>query len=468
MDHTYLRYECADSFGVTVASASSKAPPSNSNLAFIGTGNPLLLTTAGSYCVGFNLKSGLPVLKLGHREQLSGGLGTGRALNSGEVVCLDVSSSTSHMHTKVATGWVDGAVRVFDIDQVELTKPMGMAHSLLEENADEEFTQRDPLVLNGHGQSPVRTVCFDKGNVSRLASGGSDGTVILWDIVAETGLFRLLGHRGGITDIMYIHIPGFDGMVTSSLDGLVKAWDLEGQCCTQTIANHRGEVWGAACLQLTVKEEDDARFRLIVGGNDGQARVWSIKPPRRLSVEDDVTAEGAPPISKDDICFFMGRLVAPPNVVTSSEKILCIHFHRSGRYIGVLHANSKNVDLYLVRSTKESLKKKMRRLRRRQEKQKKKENPSNMDSASGKKRGILDDDEPSGDEEDHEDPEESIDPDLLKASDEFEYLATVRAGSKVCGFQFVPVKEKGEVLRIVCALSTNALEKHSVARKKGR
>ena len=35
MDHTYLRYECADQFGLVVAAPSSRAPPSNSILGFL-------------------------------------------------------------------------------------------------------------------------------------------------------------------------------------------------------------------------------------------------------------------------------------------------------------------------------------------------------------------------------------------------------------------------------------------------
>ena len=502
MDHTYLRYECADSFGLAVSSASSKAPPSNANLAFLPVNNnnsktsrspPLLLTTAGSYCLGFNLKSGLPQLKLGHREQLSGGVGTGRALNSDEMVCLDVSSNSSSNSSlstiKVATGWVDGAVRIFDLYFSETNKPMGMAHSLLDDksnSSEEEFARREPLVLNGHSQSPIRTVAFDKGNVSRLASGGSDGTIILWDIVAETGLFRLIGHRGGITDIMFLHLSSntnntntFDGMITSSLDGLVKIWDLDGQCCTQTIANNHGEVWGAACMQLTVRQdekEETPRWRLIAGGNDGQSRVWSVQSPKRLIIsgknnnddddeeklDDSLAFQG----DKDDLCFFMGRLLPPPNVATSSEKVICVHYHPSGQFLGILHANSKHVDVYIVRSTKESMKKRQRRLRRRQEKQKKKDSTSKKDPSGSKKRGLLDDDEPSDDETNNLDPEDALDPELLKASDEFEYLVTVRASHKVCGFHFVPMKEKGEITRIICALSTNSLETFSIQRKK--
>ncbi len=470
MDHTYLRYECADSFGLIVSGASSKAPPSNSNLVFLGDGskNPLLLTTAGSFVQGIDLKTGLPVIKIGHREQLSGGVGSGKALNSDEVVCLDVSATPHSDTIRVATGWVDGAVRVFDLYQKELSKgSIGMVQSLIDEDGvDEDFLRREPLLLNGHGQSPVRSVSFDRNNVSRLASGGSDGTVIIWDIVAETGLFRLLGHRGGITDIMFVNGVGFDCLATSSLDGLVKVWDINGQCCTQTIANHHGEVWGSSCFDLTASEGDERRCRMIAGGSDGQARVWSVRQPKRLQELNDSETKGLDGEEKgeneDDVCFYMGKITPPPNVATSAEKIMSIQNHPSGRYVAILHANSRNVDVYSVRSTKESQKKRQRRLRRRQEKIKRKGNTEKTD----KKRGILDDDLEPSDEEDEMSPEESLDPELLKASDEFEYLTTVRASHKMAGFAFLPTREKGDLVRIVCALTSNTLEVHSISKKK--
>lgn len=471
MEHTYLRYECADAFALTTASASSRAPQSNSILAFLGDSSPKdpIVSTAGSQCCGFSLKQNRLALKIGHRERLSGGVGTGRALNSDEVVCVAISPSSSG-DNKVATGWLDGAIRVFDVAGSNIANEAGLVHSLVHEEEDDDFVMQEPLLLQGHANTPVRSICFDQGG-TRLASGASDGSVVLWDIVAETGLFRLLGHRGGITEIVFCRVGTFDGLITTSLDGLVKVWDLDGQCCTQTIANHRGEVLGAASARVGTSddnEDEQDRVRLITGSTDGQVRVWSVQQPNRNATsnkdQDETSMSDVPTAGNDDdVCHYMGSLIPPPNVSTSAEKVQTIHYHPNGRYVGILHSGSKTVDVYLIRSMQESLRKKQRRLRRRREKKgKTEERPT-----GGKKRGILDDVE-SSDEEAEQDTanDVALDPETLKASDEFEYYGTVRASHKIRGFIFVPYKERGGGIRVVCALSTNALETLALVKKK--
>ena len=79
----------------------------------------------------------------------------------------------------------------------------------------EEFACREPLVLNGQ-MSPARVARFDVGAgagaaCGRLASGGADGAVILWDVVAETGLFRLMGHRVPVTGVSFFRPGGRRG-----------------------------------------------------------------------------------------------------------------------------------------------------------------------------------------------------------------------------------------------------------------
>jgi WD40 repeat protein len=442
-----------------VASSSSRAPLSNSILGVVErtatNAKERIWITTGSEITAFDLKSGEIQVKIGHRDDSP--VGTGRALNADEVVCL---LPLGHSNNKIATGWVDGTVRIFEVLDSDRYSP----HSLLmDDDEDDEMPallQREPLVLSGHTGTPVRSLANFQHNRLLLASGGSDGKIILWDLVAETGLFRLLGHRNAVTDLCFVTDTL---LISCSLDGLSKVWDLKAQCCTQTLASHRGEVWAGACQNLRdhSNEESDAdRWRLLTGGSDGRVRVWSVETNNKND-------------NPDEICQFMGTLLPPPNVAVSNEKLSCLHFHRNGRYVGVLHSNSKHVDVYLIRNIQESQKKRQRRLKRRQEKQKKKTMSDQVNVEKGKKRGILDDPESSSssDDDDHDDhrmENEQPSPEALKASDEFEYIGSVRCSHKVRGFDFVPKKDKSELLRIVCALTTNSLEIHSLVRTKER
>lgn len=485
MEHTYLRYECADSFGLTVAAPSASAPSSTHSLAWWALPPsqsqqqqqpPLLWTTAGSLVAGWNCKTAQLAYKLGQTEELAGGVGTGRALNSAQIVCVAAS------RRQMATGWVDGSVRVFTVEASDSSSntASALAHSLLEDEEDQEAGwQREPLVLKGHA-SAVRSLAWNRAN-EWLASGGNDGAVVLWDVLAETGLYRLRGHKAPITQLVFLeprkastalvsHHSNL--LVSTSLDQLVKVWDLAAQVCLQTLANHRGPV---SCATTCLAN------RLLTGASDGQVRVWRVTeeetplddPPPEGQDDDDQATKGAEGASSanDERCHYMGRLLPPPNVATSAETIVAVH--TAGRYVGVLHG-SRALHIYVRRSTAESLKKKQRRLKRKLQKQDKQQQqqqqPDQEDKVKGRKRGILDDaeseDEGNADTNPLAAEEEGLDPEQLKASDEFEYLTTVRPTHKVKDFIFDPSPQKGEVCRVVCSLSTNALEIHVVKKEK--
>ena len=507
INRTYLRYECADALSVTCDSSSC----SSQIIAFLDAGEnnsgsmpsrvPIVLTAAKSQCLAFHLRRGVPCGKIGHREPTN--VGTGRALNSNEVTCLDTFSKNNEVY--VATGWADGSIRIFTVTISEFQKAsssfapnsasnLGLVHSLLEKDVvNEEFAMREPLVLQGHGSSPVRYLAFDKFHSgSRLTSGGSDGSVIVWDIVAETGLFRLLGHKGAITQLSFISPKGhykaeepdgvnddsdvtFDGLVSSSLDGLVKIWDLDGQCCTQTLTGHRSEVWSADCVQIDPSPDDQetSRWRLVTGASDVQLRVWSLHKPRRTakSVQQEerisrkdtkMVDEHVYDIQDSDAAVYIGSIHRQTN-----ERVSFVKFHPSGKLLGVLEHGSKQVEVYAVRSVAESQKRRKRRLRRRREKE----------SVQGKKgvksepkRGILDDDDMDEKivEEDVGEQPNTLDDDLsqamLKASDELELVGIVQGSHKVKSFVFAPGFERDVSMRVILVLATNALEVHSVDR----
>lgn len=265
-----------------------------------------------------------------------------------------------------------------------------------------------------------------------------------------------------------------NGIITSSFDGLVKVWDLDAQCCVQTIANHGGQVMCSTVLALPSHDEVDGaskRCRLVTGCIDGKIRIYSMHKSKRLAAEEKMdTSEDEPSdvndSETDDICSFMGMLPPPVNVATSNDKVIALQFHPSGKYFGYIRSNAKTIDIYVVRSEADTLQKKKRRMRRKREKENKSKN--NPEVKKGQKRGLLDDEEgeEGGVQEDEEKNELIKDLEQIQASDEFEYVATVRASHKIKAFRFTPYLEKKGGIRVVCALGTNALEVYSVANEK--
>ena len=170
-------------------------------------------------------------------------------------------------------------MRVFDSSMAS-----SVVNSLLD--ADVGPGSDQPLTFTGH-RGPVSCVRFSSSG-DLLASGGSDGSVVVWDVVDETGVYRLTGHRGVITGLRFWS-PGGEGeggdyLITSSLDGYVKVWDLGTQRCVQTIVGHRGQV---TSMDIFVYEEG---ARLVTGSQDRRIRVWNLE-----------VGEG------DDVAEYMGR-----------------------------------------------------------------------------------------------------------------------------------------------------------------
>lgn len=83
---------------------------------------------------------------------------------------------------QIAGGYGDGSIRTWDSDK-------GTCET----------------TLNGH-KGAVTALRYNKAG-SLLASGSKDNDVILWDVVGETGLFRLRGHRDQVSlFLLLMHI----------------------------------------------------------------------------------------------------------------------------------------------------------------------------------------------------------------------------------------------------------------------
>lgn len=111
--------------------------------------------------------------------------------------------------------------------------------------------QTGATTVSLHGHRSAVTAGRYHPSGALLASGSADTDIVIWDTVAESGLYRLKGHRDGVTDVAFLsagsegrggwrRLP--NGLASCSKDTLVKLWDLDTQSCVQTVVGHRGEV----------------------------------------------------------------------------------------------------------------------------------------------------------------------------------------------------------------------------------
>ena len=529
MDHTYLRYECADSVGLCCSTASSSL---SNALLDTDTVKGTIVCTAGSQIVAWREKQTAPIGKIFPYDESP--VGTGRALHPDQVVCVVVSPHADRM----ATGWHDGTVRVYDIR----TDAGGNSsdavwgstiNSFFDDDDDDNgnnshgrsMGQQDqqpvPLTLRGHSNTSVSALAFAASSSTTTTTSGSSNAygvttmlasaagkeIVLWDLIDETGLFRLKGHTGVVVSLMFYgsHSDGTGAAMDSGssssnpnfaiscdVNGTTKVWDLSGQCCIQTLTGQSvGDlmIWSGHGGGVN-------RCRMLTGNSNGKVTVWKVETPQRqrqqeqteqeeeskttttttmMEIDTDdsparaarasaVTSINKSGMNIDDLLTNMGTLLQDEQqTVSSAEKILSIRHHN--QYVGILQANAKVVLVYKMRTETATQKKQQRRLKRRKEKSNKKmrdndEFADNDKPKKGRKKGLLDDDdEEEGDEDDGVLAVGTTPTSSILASDEFEFFGTIRTSHKIRAFAFLPfTNRRSGGVKVVCALSINALE----------
>lgn len=228
------------------------------------------------------------------------------------------------------------------------------------------------IKFNGH-RSAVTTLSFDKDGV-RLASGSKDTDIILWDLVAEVGIFKLRGHKDQVTALDFLQPDhriddnagsndlsanpqfydtqshaGF--LLSTSKDSLIKIWDLESQHCVEThVAQSNGECW-TMCISPD-------RFGCITAGNDGEMKVWSIDIEGLYEKTNQINENsGRIYLREKGVLYRQGK-----------DRALGVKFHPNGDYIAA-HGSEKAVELWRIRSETEVHKALARKRKRQREKE---------------------------------------------------------------------------------------------------
>lgn len=66
-----------------------------------------------------------------------------------------------------------------------------------------------------------------------MASGSKDTNVILWDCVTESGITKLKGHKGPITQLQFWRDSKY--IISSSLDSTIRIWNMITFDCVHTV-----------------------------------------------------------------------------------------------------------------------------------------------------------------------------------------------------------------------------------------
>lgn len=304
------------------------------------------------------------------------------------------------------------------------------------------------VTFNGH-RSAITNLAFDRSGV-RLASGSKDTDIIVWDLVAEVGQYKLRGHKDQITGLQFVEpqeeVVEEDGgqamvldgaenpsegfLLTTSKDSLIKLWDLGIRHCIEThIAQTNGECWA---LGLSPDYSG-----CITAGNSGELKVWALDTTGLASSQKTVDAPPNTQYLRD-----RGTLMRQ-----GKDKATEITFHPRRDYFSV-HGSEKAVEIWRIRSESEIKKSLARKKRRRREK-------------LAQKKGEQANGEAEAEEE--EDQDEGVG--RAEVADVFAQHLIVRTSGKVRSVDWAVNRGSSKTLQLLVATTNNQLEMYNIPQK---
>ena len=124
----------------------------------------------------------------------------------------------------------------------------------------------------GGNSSPISCLCFDDHELT-LVSGSVGGSVRLYDLNEGRCTRAMAGHRNEVTCVD-AH-PFGDFLASGGADAAVRVWDARKKACIQTYKGHGGEV-------EDVKFSPDGRWVASASRGDGFVRVWDLTAGKLL------------------------------------------------------------------------------------------------------------------------------------------------------------------------------------------
>jgi len=122
--------------------------------------------------------------------------------------------------------------------------------------------------MRGHTNAAEKVVFSPDG--MRIASGGLDRTIRLWDGRTGQALTSRDGHRGAITSLAFS--PDGKYLISASLDQTARVWDAATGAPLGVLHGHTGGI-----LEASARYTADGRTIVTASAADGTVRLWDAR-----------------------------------------------------------------------------------------------------------------------------------------------------------------------------------------------
>ncbi|XP_067121939.1 transducin beta-like protein 3 [Centruroides vittatus] len=181
----------------------------------------------------------------------------------------------------VETGKIISSIGKDDEDDLELTSfVLGHNDRILVTSFRNGLLQQWDIVDNklirtwkSIHMGPISCMTFDAGDVL-LATGGSDSTIKVWDIIKQYCTHNLKGAQGVFSVVCFHPNENENKLFGAADDYKIKVWDLNTSSCTYALEGHYSVV---TCIVFT----EDMKHMLSTG-RDNVVIMWNIETYENL------------------------------------------------------------------------------------------------------------------------------------------------------------------------------------------
>lgn len=156
----------------------------------------------------------------------------------------------------ITSGGVDGTIRLWDKQGNPIGEPFGGHEGIVTSVAFNPYGQ--------YSQEQINDEQFDYDN--QIVSGGTDGSIRLWNLKGESIGQPLQGHSGTVTTVMFS--PDRRTIISAGVDKTIRLWDRLGYSIGQPLTNT--SVVTALALSADGKT-------LVSGSLDTTIHLWDLQ-----------------------------------------------------------------------------------------------------------------------------------------------------------------------------------------------